>query len=199
MGTAITLILIAVILIFLNLRALLKDKRSFQGILKSSENNMDEFQVEIGKLRREFAETLLEIQTQLVELEEKVQSNNDYIKDQNKKCINNENDINNLEKCKDIASFNDKIRDIVDIDFNRIKSLDNEVKLQVENNEPLTAKENYGTNVEQEDNNDNAENNSIKIKEVEKLLNEGLNIDEISDALKIGKGEVLLIKELYLK
>jgi hypothetical protein len=41
--------------------------------------------------------------------------------------------------------------------------------------------------------------NSVKIKEIDKLLKSGLTIDEICERLNIGKGEVLLIKELYIR
>jgi len=41
--------------------------------------------------------------------------------------------------------------------------------------------------------------NSLKVEEVKELLGEGLSEDIIAQRLNIGKGEVLLIKELYLK
>lgn len=41
--------------------------------------------------------------------------------------------------------------------------------------------------------------NKLRIKEVRDLINKGLSIEEIADVLKVGKGEILLIKELYLK
>jgi F0F1-type ATP synthase membrane subunit b/b' len=45
----------------------------------------------------------------------------------------------------------------------------------------------------------NTDANTVKINEVEELMKQGLNIDEIAERLNVGKGEVLLIKELYLK
>ena len=45
---------------------------------------------------------------------------------------------------------------------------------------------------------DNSSNN-IKINEIKDLLKQGLSIEDIAGKLNIGKGEVLLIKELYLK
>ena len=41
--------------------------------------------------------------------------------------------------------------------------------------------------------------NSLKVEEVKELLGEGLSEESIAQRLNIGKGEVLLIKELYLK
>lgn len=43
------------------------------------------------------------------------------------------------------------------------------------------------------------DSNNIKIGEIRKLIHEGKNIDEICEMLNMGKGEVLLIKELYLQ
>lgn len=40
--------------------------------------------------------------------------------------------------------------------------------------------------------------NNIKIEEIKKLIDEGKNIDEICEILNMGKGEILLIKDLYL-
>ncbi len=45
----------------------------------------------------------------------------------------------------------------------------------------------------------NTIDNSVKIEEIKKLLSSGLSLEEISTRLGVGKGEVLLIKELYLK
>lgn len=40
--------------------------------------------------------------------------------------------------------------------------------------------------------------NNIKIEEIKKLIDEGKDIDEIYEILNMGKGEILLIKDLYL-
>jgi hypothetical protein len=58
-------------------------------------------------------------------------------------------------------------------------------------------------NIKEEENSQNIDkkedSNNIKINEIETLIQSGLSMDEISEKLGIGKGEVLLIKELYLK
>jgi len=41
--------------------------------------------------------------------------------------------------------------------------------------------------------------NSVKINEIKDLLKQGLSIEAVAENLSIGKGEVLLIKDLYLK
>ena len=46
---------------------------------------------------------------------------------------------------------------------------------------------------------ENNTTNSVKINEIEKLISQGLTTEEISVKLGMGKGEVLLIKQLYIK
>jgi len=167
-------------LIVLNLRAIKKEKNSFQGILNTAETDMKDIEVEIGKLRKEFAETLLEVQTQIVSLEKSIE-NNKGIYD-NKSIENDESDetmeLDTVHKkiYKDIVDYNDNIIDVVDIDFSKINNINEEISEDKEE-----------------------KNNNIKINEIKKLIDEGLSTEEIADKLKIGKGEILLIKDLYLK
>ncbi|QGU95101.1 hypothetical protein GOM49_08360 [Clostridium bovifaecis] len=186
MGTAITLFIIGVSLILLNFRAIVKEKNSFQGMLNRAEVDMEEVEVEIGKLRKEFAETLLEIQTQIVNLEKGIINNKNHTKDRL--------DEVHIKNYKDSINYNDIINDIVDIDFNKIKSLKQET-----NDEDIIIEELDKNETVQESENKESGNNSIRIKEVERLLDQDFSIEEISNMLKIGKGEILLIKELYLK
>lgn len=171
MVTTMALLILATVLIVFNLKAISKEKGSFRGVLNNAENNMEEFQVEIGKLRREFAETLLEIQTQLVDLEEKIENSNHNINIKKDDIVKDEN-IKDINTYQEIVKYNDKINDVVDIDFNNTKNSEKS---------------------------DESLNNNIKVKEIQRMLDKGLSIEEISNNLKIGKGEVLLIKELYLK
>ena len=41
--------------------------------------------------------------------------------------------------------------------------------------------------------------NSVKIDEIRKMLDKGLSVDEVAEKLSLGKGEVLLIRGLYIK
>lgn len=186
MGTAVTLFIIGVSLILLNFRAIMKEKNSFQGVLNRTEVDMKEVEVEIGKLRKEFAETLLEIQTQIVDLEKNIKSNKNQAEDGL--------DEVHIKNYKEKVDYNDIINDIIDIDFNRIKSMKQEPK-----DEGIAIKELDKKETNEESEIKEEENNSVRIKEVEKLIDQGLSIEEISNMLKIGKGEILLIKELYLK
>lgn len=168
MGTSIMLLIIGFLLIFINVRTINKEKNSFKGILNKEEINLQEVQIEIGKLRKEFAETLLELQTEILYL---------------KKNIDNKDSIhkNNLEYHKENKNNNDKIEDIMDIDFNKVKNIKNDQELKESN---LDSYE---------------ETNSLKLKQVQELIDKGLSVEEIADILKVGKGEILLIRELYLK
>lgn len=136
------LLIIGSILITLNVCALKKEKSSFQFKLNNSENNMEEFEVQIGALRKEFSETILELQ---IEIQNLSRDSNDYI-----------SKING-------SSITEKIE-----------------------RTPTKRNENNTTN-------------SVKINEIEKLITQGLTTEEISQKLGMGKGEVLLIKQLYIK
>jgi hypothetical protein len=41
--------------------------------------------------------------------------------------------------------------------------------------------------------------NEYKVQEIKRLFSEGLSAEEISEILQLGKGEVLLIKDLYIR
>jgi hydroxymethylpyrimidine pyrophosphatase-like HAD family hydrolase len=144
------LLVIGIALVVFNIRAIKKEKSSFNNIFRNTEEDMREFEVRLGEVRREFSETILELQKEIQEL---------------KKTYTNE--IND-------AKDNEKIHEEINKEINK----------EVEND---TLIENKTTN------------NSVKIEEINKLLVKGYSVEEISKRLAIGKGEVLLIKELYLK
>lgn len=151
------LFLIGSTLIILNVWALRKEKNSFQFKLDNAGDNMEEFEVQIGKLRKEFSETILELQMEIQSL--------------NKEFNKYTGIIDATEVSLDEIS-GAKIKEKVDIyDIKR-----EEVNV-IENN---TA-------------------NSVKINEIEKLISQGLSIENIAEKLSMGKGEVLLIKQLYIK
>ncbi|KGM97389.1 hypothetical protein Z968_03745 [Clostridium novyi A str. 4552] len=164
MGTAVVLLIIGICLIVLNVRGIKKEKGSFHSVFNDQKINIDEVKVEIGSLRKEFAETLLEIQTEMIKLKDKLD-----IKEQVN--IKEKLHINDPKSYKENTIYDDKIediKDIIDIDFNK-------------------------KNLEDKNGND------LRVKEVDNLMKKGLSIEEIADILKVGKGEILLIKELYLK
>lgn len=152
----IALLIIGVLLIAFNIKAIKEEKSSFSGKLKLKEQDLDEVMVEIGQIRQEFAETLLTVQQSMEEIKIRVE---------------------NLEN-KQYNGENVKIQVKNPSDYAEIKADEDTDVLEI---------------------NKDLEENNVKINEVEALLKENVSIEEISKRLSIGKGEVLLIKDLYLK
>ncbi|MBV4435888.1 hypothetical protein [Clostridium tyrobutyricum] len=131
---SIILFIIGILLIVFNAKSIFKEKNSFQNKLNESSGSIRDFDVEIGNLRHEFAETIFELQKQ-------IEKNDNEVKD----------------------------------NYNMEKS---------ESSEEISKFENY---------------NNVKIDEIKEMLDDNMSIDEISESTGIGKGELLLIEELYIK
>lgn len=149
---ALILVIVGMILIILNVKAIKNDEGSFKKELNNSMENLDAYKEEIGLLRKEFAETLLDVQKEV-----------EYLKKEINLLKKNNINKNNLdEKVKVSYKTSDykKEESIVKKDINE---------------------------------------NNIKIEEVNSLLKKGHTVDEVAEKLGMGKGEVILIKELYSK
>lgn len=133
---AIILFLIGIILIIFNTKAVIKEKNSFRNQLDSKKKSTNLTDIEIGKIRKEFGETIFELQKQIESL---------------KRSVNAEN--NKLDQKKDLK-------------------------------EDTLKFENY---------------NNVKIDEIKKMIDKNISIDDISHKTGIGKGELLLIKDLYIR
>lgn len=147
------IIVIGIVLIVINVKAIFKEDNSFDKKYASAKESITDFEIEIGKLRNEFAETLVELQSEIEELKRKVE----FYEDRN--FI--------------VQKENHKIFEIDD--------------------------EKYIEDIEEKQQSLPVNSNNIKIEQVNKMLKEGQTVDDIAEGLKLGKGEVLLIKELYLK
>lgn len=145
--TGIILIFIGIILIVMNIKAI-KNSNSFDSNLEYQIRNTDDYDVKIGALREEFAETILEMQEEIDKLNKDI---NTY---KNSKKINDNNNVKIESKSIDVV-------------------------------------------IDKDDNIQNKDQ-SIKINEVKKLYEEGYTVDDISEKLNLGKGEVLLIQKLYI-
>ena len=88
----ILIILAGVLLIYFNYKGLKKEDKSFLSILHNEEENISDTDLEIGKLRREFSETILELQKEIIEL--KVVKQYNYPKDSSYQLEYNTNDEN---------------------------------------------------------------------------------------------------------
>lgn len=145
--TGIILIFIGIILIVMNVKAI-KQSTSFDLNLENQIKNTGDYDLKIGALREEFAETILEMQEEI----DKLSKNTNTYKN------GGEINDNNSEKAKG---------ENIDIVANK----DDDIK-----------------NKDQ----------SVKISEVKKMYDDGYTVDDISEKLNLGKGEVLLIQKLYI-
>ncbi|GAA0746190.1 hypothetical protein [Clostridium oceanicum] len=172
------LILLAIVLIIINVKALNKENNSFHSKLQFNIDNLDESKKDIGDLRKEFAETILELQKEIEELKE--------YKSQSEKEFKYIRSI--LMQDKGLYKFYENSKKAIEL-----SGISDEIsKVKEENNKD-------DINVYEESNEYNKEDKNEKIKEVNKLLKKGCNVEHIANKLQIGKGEVLLIKELYAK
>lgn len=279
MTEVILLLFIAVVLIVLNVNAIKKEKKSFSGTLKDKENNMQDYEIEIGKLRRDLSETVLELQQEIEALKAERKTINlkqvrddDNIEDKEvyknlyERTSKNDDNITNKDlKSEDAqqpteifmkeleAAQNNKLNEIDNNEIEHksinviesvtessvVKQKEHEAKKEPEkqNEENFNEKKNKNVNrnyhannsqrkkAKQNKNYDNKTNNrlnnyptvdennkrdeisknnekngnNVKVNEIKTMLDEGLSIDQISEKIGIGKGEVLLIKELYIK
>ncbi|ENK1242654.1 hypothetical protein P9J83_04905 [Clostridium sporogenes] len=202
---AFLLIAIGAILILINFKAIKKEKGSFSETLKDSIENIDEYKEEMGLIRKEFAETLIDIQKEIEYLKKELNvlkytyENNMEAKDSYKKNhdANYPKDSNNnLLKANYIHNKdNENISQGISKKIINKKNKNNLEKKSKSTKDNLKNKnienDNYRNSLE--------DDNSIKVNKVNKLLKEGRTVEEICEILNIGKGEVILIKELYLK
>ncbi|QXE20292.1 hypothetical protein [Clostridium sp. 001] len=159
----IILIIAGILLVVLNFNAVCKEKKSFQDKLNVKQNEMGNCELEIGKMRKEFAETILELQKEIEDL--KTQGNHDSYE-----AILSEEVEEKLveEEVEDIKGDEDNTE---------------EEPKKSENSDKVTE----------------AYTNNVKIDEIRGLLKDNISVSDISEKTGIGKGEVLLIKELYAK
>ncbi len=158
----ILIIILGIVLILLSYRIIKKEDKSFEKILEREENTTTrDYDVEIIKIRKDMAETVLDLQKEIENLKLEINSiKESHIEDDNKNNVENFN-VNEIVSKEDVISS---------IDFsNKIE----------EKEEGLPRSE--------------------KQKKVKILLDKGLSDDEVCEKLSIGKGEILLIKNLLIK
>lgn len=177
MITFIFLVIIGSALIGFNLRAIKKEKDlksyNFNEKLNEKKENINDYDIQIGELRKEIAETILEIQEQINCIEDKYE-------ELKLKLYNQEN-------------YSSKIKE------NNNSSLNAKEKIYIENKltrNKIKKSKNINKDILKDDNKDI---NNIKVDTVNSLLKEGISVEEVAKKLQIGKGEVLLIKDLYKK
>jgi len=147
MKMIIFLLTIGIILIIYSVLGIKKEEKGFNNFLEGSFENAKDEKLEIGILRKEIAETLTEIQRDLVSMEDEI---------------------------AELKVFKESLKNVK------------------ESNSSL----NINFDCKKDDNIKSNENRKLEIK---KLLEEGHSVEEISANFNIGKGEVLLIRDLYQK
>lgn len=153
----ILLLFIGIILVVFNIKAIKKEEKSFDKALKNAEFSTDEIDVKLGELRREFSETILELQQEILDLKEKY-----------------------------------------DIKYEE-KQYDNILEENLESSNIPIIEENQDNTINFEETKEKTLENNIKIQQIKELLEKNLTIDEVVEKSGLGKGEILLIKELYIK
>ena len=156
------LIFIGLILIILNVIAIKKQNKSFDGVLGNAMGDVQNNDIIVGELRQEFSESILELQSEIMDMKEIMEKNNKSIKNNETMFNKNENETIVEENNYIVGDKTDDITPIAPIE-----ELHND--------------------------------NSSKIEEIKKLFSEGLSLNEISEVTHLGKGEVLLIKDLYIR
>ncbi len=125
------------------------------------------------------------------------ESNNEYINSlidtinsfEDEICIENKKNIDLNESKIENNEIDKSVDKAIVGKVKVIKTKENKVKI-----DEVKVSENKDNNSET-----NIKSNSLKVEDVKKLLLQGLSDEQIAQSLNIGKGEVLLIKELYLK
>ena len=175
------IIVIGVVLIVVNLKILNKKEKSeesFTKILEREELNEDkDYGLEIISIRKDLAETVMDLQKEIDELRNYIKNINNEDKILDNKIediyVDNRFENNYLNPSKDVIS---------EINFSRIK----EGSQNIKNNQDTKDSQDIGEK----------ENRLDKTQKVKTLLEQGLSEEEICEELSIGRGEVLLIKNL---
>lgn len=214
------LVILGIVLIGLNIKSIIqasKEDKTFNDVLKNAKENINDNDIALGEIRREFAETILELQKEIVSLKE---SDKKFAEDYKEKINLNENledvSFNNINQHNDL---NWKVLNSIDNNKELEKVKLKDVKEEIEIDENVSNYKNDDNNIEKDeiskldvekelifDNSDKIYNKNNeqeyeplkndKNSKVNELLEKGYSIEEISEMLSIGKGEILLIKEL---
>lgn len=214
------LCVLGIVLVGLNIKSIIqssKEDKTFNDVLKNAKENINDNDIALGEIRREFAETILELQKEIISLKE-----NDKKVEQNYKENINSNEnleeeiLNKKEKHDSLEEMN---LDSMDNNEELEKVILDYDKNELEIDEKVFSNENYDNNIEKHEINKNDVEKELifddsdkiyniineqeyeplkndKNSKVNELLEKGFSIEEISEMLSIGKGEILLIKEL---
>jgi hypothetical protein len=185
------LLIIGTVLVLLNTRAILKEKNSFKGLLENKVQNITDFDAAIGELRSEFSLTILELQKEIYALKD--EKDLAFTEESIGGNINIHIDETSVEEVKEI-----KVEKEID---KTPKDVLKEKRNNKRSEDSTQSSAHKSRENEQKEIADKGEgfNNGVRTQEIGKLLKSGASIEEVCEKFNIGKGEVLLIKELFLR
>lgn len=166
----------------------------FQSKLKDI--NFTDDKLQIGQIRKDVAESLTEIQKQIIELNERIDLVEGKTKKSHSKSIKSKkiNVIVDDEPIEDTKMY--KTNDEINMDFNK------STEVKSEFSETLDKKINNNSKKNKENSYDGVINDislDSKSQRIKKLIKDGLKDEEICEKLHVGKGEILLVKGLLNK
>lgn len=217
------LLIIGVVLIVYNYRAIRheqEDKQddsefdiSFQSVLQDSKEEMNDYKIELGLLRKDMAESLTELQEEIFDIKKDINllekdmhllknDNSHLLKNQDQILKNNDEVYENKEELENNYPIGEsKIDNSIketnkileqDKDFTEVDYIDHEtdegMNLYSETSDGVISEIDFS-----------AKADSDKTASIKKLLGEGLTEEQICHELSVSKGEVLLVKGLFKK
>lgn len=213
------LLIIGVVLIVYNYRAIKREEEhrkedssfdiSFQSVLQDNKEELNDYKMEIGLLRKDIAESLTELQEEIFFIKKDIHllkdSNDHLLKDSNDHLLKNDNDINILKNNVEVYDNKEELennyveKNHIDISINEpdpalaedkkeVNEIDDSSFLNPEVSDGIISEINFSAKVDSD--------KTIRIKN---LLSEGLTEEEICHELSVSKGEVLLVKGLFKK
>lgn len=181
------LIILGFFLIIINLRPLKKEKNSFNKILEKEKLTISELDTMREELLRDISVTLNEMKAEIYDLKGQGRP----------KIISRNFDIENFENNQSHAIVNEIKRPAMQelfIGKNNQAAVILDIKAKDIENKNIEVSHDKESNI-----NGKPKNGNLKVDTIRELINLGLTTEEISEKTKISKGEILLIKELYLK
>lgn len=189
-----TLLIIGLILIIYNYRLINKKEQikqvnngveiSFKRVLEENKEGIEDYKIEIGRLRKDIAESLTELQEEILEIKNDVN-----------KLKKSGESFENKEEVK-IAGLQDNMYEKVKVDI--IKDVDEASKentaLDAGLQDDFEVKDGIISEI-----NFSEQVNSNKTQSIKRLLEDGLTEEQICHELSVSKGEVLLVKGLFKK
>jgi len=197
------LLMIGLVMIIYNYRGIKKGNEvhqdndslniSFQSVLQDSKEELNDYKIEIGLLRRDIAESLTELQEEIIDIKNNLNRLKNYgERYENKEDLENKYFLNINEIHSDINNDYNQINDIKVEKINKIDQIIGESGEKLFFDHDMKEETVYAI-----DFSDNVD--SSKTKSIKKLLKDGLKEEEICRKLSVSKGEVLLVKNLFEK